>query len=449
MFLGLGAWAKSQESLVASCDWHELQELLTSGWKQNPDLAHGAAAAAPGGLVKALEAVLRTAMVAEEAYLVHQTGKVPSSFFGSHGAKHGQDGVVMSISYVNATWEVSSLRQFRNVNSGAEGAAWHWIIFGKEPEEPHRTLVAVASERWMYYDKYGTLGDAPRRLKASRALQSHSVAAVAGSEPEEVADVLGDCIAEGVCELTPDAARWYKKAAREREVIAEEAREETGEAVFDLGVSLRVTWLCAQRSDPRLNAMMSSIKNHQGFRLGEDGLLEKVSIRPAPEPTLYLRVVPAGQATAHMSWKRWVFVQCHIGVFGGHRSAPKTIVILERLVFWDSLKMDVAEWTAKCLTCIRYKKRPMKQEAIAVKATHWEAWEEVQVDMEGPSNPPDQDGNVYVLTYLCLLCHGVLLEPGKSSLLHTCGACLPDASSDRAHCRCFCGVTAGRSSGTS
>ena len=31
--------------------------------------------------------------------------------------------------------------------------------------------------------------------------------------------------------------------------------------------------------------------------------------------------------------------------------------------------------------------------------------------MEGPSTPADRDGNKYVLTYICCLCHGVLLEP--------------------------------------
>ena len=40
-----------------------------------------------------------------------------------------------------------------------------------------------------------------------------------------------------------------------------------------------------------------------------------------------------------------------------------------------------------------------------------EAWEEVMVDYEGPSNPPDRRGNKYTLTYVCCLCHGALFEP--------------------------------------
>ena len=35
------------------------------------------------------------------------------------------------------------------------------------------------------------------------------------------------------------------------------------------------------------------------------------------------------------------------------------------------------------------------------------------IDLEGPSNPPDKDGNRYIMTYICCLCYGVLLEPGS------------------------------------
>ena len=32
------------------------------------------------------------------------------------------------------------------------------------------------------------------------------------------------------------------------------------------------------------------------------------------------------------------------------------------------------------------------------------------VDLEGPNNPPDKDGNKYVMTYMCCFCHGIFLE---------------------------------------
>ena len=33
------------------------------------------------------------------------------------------------------------------------------------------------------------------------------------------------------------------------------------------------------------------------------------------------------------------------------------------------------------------------------------------VNLEGPNNPKDKDGCSYVMTYICCLCYGVLLEP--------------------------------------
>ena len=127
----------------------------------------------------------------------------------------------------------------------------------------------------------------------------------------------------------------------------------------------------------------------------------------------YVPVVPDGQAAVHLSWKKWVFLQVHAGVFGAHRGAEQTVLLLERICVWEGMRADVPEWCNQCLTCIRFRKRPTKTEAVAVKPTHLECWEEVMIDCEGPSNPPDSAGHHYILSYLCLLSHGVLLEPIK------------------------------------
>ena len=75
------------------------------------------------------------------------------------------------------------------------------------------------------------------------------------------------------------------------------------------------------------------------------------------------------------------------------------------------MKADVELWVEECLTCARFRRRPTKQDAVAVKPRKQECWQEVMIDMEGPSNPPDKRGNKYVMTYICCLCHGVYLEP--------------------------------------
>jgi len=106
-----------------------------------------------------------------------------------------------------------------------------------------------------------------------------------------------------------------------------------------------------------------------------------------------------------------VFLQIHVGVFGGHRLLDQTMRILGRLAWWPGMRKDVADWIDNCMTCIRFRKRPTKQDAVAVKPLDANCWAEVMVDMEGPSNPADKAGNKYVMTYICCLCHALFLEP--------------------------------------
>ena len=79
----------------------------------------------------------------------------------------------------------------------------------------------------------------------------------------------------------------------------------------------------------------SSSADARGYRKGEDGLLEMKVPGKSPLPDIFVPVVPKGQATAHMSWKRWMFLQVHIGVFGGHRNEEKTFELMKRLAYWD------------------------------------------------------------------------------------------------------------------
>ena len=72
---------------------------------------------------------------------------------------------------------------------------------------------------------------------------------------------------------------------------------------------------------------------------------------------------------------------------------------------------DVEKYCANCITCIRYRHKPQKQESVPVKRKDVECWQEIMIDIEGPSTPSDRSGNVYVLTYMCLVCRQPLLEP--------------------------------------
>ena len=84
----------------------------------------------------------------------------------------------------------------------------------------------------------------------------------------------------------------------------------------------------------------------------------------------WVPAVPDGWATKHLKWHIWVFLQHHIGVFRTHRSAKKTKDIIVEVAWWSTMVADINLWTLKCITCIRFRMRPTKQDAIAVIPTH-------------------------------------------------------------------------------
>ena len=89
-----------------------------------------------------------------------------------------------------------------------------------------------------------------------------------------------------------------------------------------------------------------------------DDLVERQVKEEATGAEAWAPVVPQGLAVGHTSWRRWVFLQIHVGVFGGHRLLDQTMRILGRLAWWPGMRKDVADWTDACATCIRLRKRP-------------------------------------------------------------------------------------------
>ena len=113
--------------------------------------------------------------------------------------------------------------------------------------------------------------------------------------------------------------------------MREEIRAEIGESDVNITNTLRMTWLSAQRADPRLIGLFKS-NRPADFRVAEDGLLEKfVKVQ---NKELWVPVVPEGHAASHMTWKRWLYLQCHVGVLGAHRSGQKTGRVMERMAWW-------------------------------------------------------------------------------------------------------------------
>ena len=56
-----------------------------------------------------------------------------------------------------------------------------------------------------------------------------------------------------------------------------------------------------------------------------------------------------------------------------------TQALLLQVAWWSSMRADVESWVSQCLTCIRFRKRPTKQDQVAVKPTQLNPWEEVMV----------------------------------------------------------------------
>ena len=276
-----------------------------------------------------------------------------------------------------------------------------------------RQVLTLFANKWMVYDRYGI--SAPSRAAQQVVIRPNgsdsgreSVAPelVQGAQaPEMLAyDSQGE-----VCH-TEDSLRWYTEGADKREGHAEEIRAEAGEPEFKVGQSLRLTWLHCQRLDKTLMPMFRTKELARGYRKAEDGLLERLLPSPLPPGERWVPIVPDGMATKHLTWKRWMFLQCHVGVLGAHRNPEKTLNIVMRQAWWATIKEDVHQWAQKCITCLRFRKMHTKQEQMPVIPTGAECWEEVMIDLEGPNNPCDKQGNMYTMTYICTVCQGLLTD---------------------------------------
>ena len=315
---------------------------------------------------------------------------------------------------MNKTWQLKVML----LNKGAFGFVF--LRFGRRPRPEKREVLTIFSERWVYYDKRGVTMHA--RGKVAEGTFSSQAPCAAHKEehghdaqapwqlgklrrvPWQTPHTFSE---DGELQLTEAAEGWLKKAMKERKTLAEEAKAEAGESDFEVDGSLRAKWLIDQEKMEEIRRWLKDQPDL--FRRSKvDGLVERYIQDKQTGREYWVPVVPDGHAAGHVSWRYWVFLQVHIGVFGGHRSAEQTARLLKRIVWWPVSRLDIDGWVEKCMTCIRFRKRPTKQDAVSVKPVDGECWEEVMIDMEGPSNPADKAGNRYVMTYICCLCHGVL-----------------------------------------
>ena len=103
--------------------------------------------------------------------------------------------------------------------------------------------------------------------------------------------------------------------------------------------TLRGQWVLAQSDEIKSWAKSGDVT----FRLApSDGLVEKKLVEPGTGVEVWVPVVPDGAVGAgQSSWRRWVFLQTHAGVFGGHRLAAQTLRILHRVAWWPKASADL------------------------------------------------------------------------------------------------------------
>ena len=197
----------------------------------------------------------------------------------------------------------------------------------------------------------------------------------------------------------------------DRESLAKEARDASGISEFKVSGSLRGAWHEAQRKDESLAGHFRKVSHP--YRVAGDGVLER-EVQLKTGQTIWVVVVPNGVVADNgVTWRKSCYFAVHGGVLGAHRSAEVTFKLLERSVWWPSMKEDINRWVESCLSCLKGRGRPTKVEAKAVKCVAATCWEEVSVDCEGP-NKEDREGYRYSLTYFCCLSHAVMLEPLRS-----------------------------------
>ena len=312
-----------------------------------------------------------------------------------------------------------------------DGVEWALAVYGAA-REAEVDLVTIRSAQWVHYDPSGRLEVADRGVKADveeagaqegrRAPSCARLGREQCTAAEEEVESPGKEIRwqtphcfekDGKLLMDPEARKWLTAQTREREELAEEVRAEAGESRFRVQRTLRAQWMLAQAVDTEVQDLVREENNKSGaYRKSPDDLLvERWMVEPGTGHECWVPVVPQGKI-GQLTWRRWTFLQVHVGIFGGHRLADQTVRILHRVAWWPQDRKDIEQWIEHCATCIRFRKRPTKQDSVAVRPVDLECWEEVMVDFEGPSSPADRGGNKYVLTYVCCLCHGVLFEPG-------------------------------------
>ncbi|KAH7723371.1 gagpol and env protein precursor [Aphelenchoides avenae] len=138
--------------------------------------------------------------------------------------------------------------------------------------------------------------------------------------------------------------------SRNVEVSEEDNTVQTRIRSVVMNIQCEDTWFALLKEEDWLKEIFQKPESEWSSLLGErymfvkDGMLyksfggRKVLVVPKPETKV-------------------VFDRFHNGVFGGHAGWFKTTGMMEKYVYWPSLRPDVKKWIKACFTCARHKKQ--------------------------------------------------------------------------------------------
>ena len=110
-------------------------------------------------------------------------------------------------------------------------------------------------------------------------------------------------------------------------------------------------------------------RGQSGFRLSakdldehrlnpKDGVLEYRLVMPGATLFRYVPVIPAVPfrlSDKPISWREWLFEQCHAGLVNAHRPEDQTYHLLRRIGYWPTQAKDTSRWCAECVVCLKFR----------------------------------------------------------------------------------------------
>ena len=186
------------------------------------------------------------------------------------------------------------------------GAEWAVQVHGG-PWDGHERVVDVRSSRWCAYgaEDHSMEVGKPREVHpaAMQAVQRMASRRVPWRTPHTYEQ-------DGKLKLTEQAEEWLAKETERRERLVEEVRDAADQGNFEVKTPLRAKWRLAQSDE-----MRKWPDGNESYRLAPgDGLVER-ELEGRWVPVVPDGIIEGGT----LSWRRWVFLQTHVGVFGGHK----------------------------------------------------------------------------------------------------------------------------------